>query len=988
MDDCCGAPKQPPTRPFLIAARWLIICLLCGLSLPLHAAEIKKHLEIAAGDASLNLNAFSAQTDIQVLFDYNIVRTLTTKAIDGTYGASDALRRMLKGTGLQFDWVNDRTIAVTPKKTLGQKIADWLSRRKKRLHSNPGDSDEVVVSAHLENDEPPPAGARALHFDRRAIERSGLATTQDFLRTRPELFGGGPNLGTVLGAEQQSNTAFGVGANFRGLGAGSTVALINGRPIAPSGNTAAFADISNIPLSAIDHIDMVPEGGTALSGGEAVGGVINFVLRDRFVGAETQARTGFASGNTLDEQQLNQLWGTRLGEASSMIALEYYHRDGLAAADRTQATSNLVPFGGSNFGSPFGNPGTLLVGSQTWAIPRGQDGRSLSSADLTAGTQSLHDLNEGATILPSQTRVNLYTRSTLPLTDDTHVFADALLGDRRFVSYRTGASAALTVPQSNPFYVNPSGDPTQPVQVLYGFLSDLGPTRSSGRVKTGNLALGLSSVNLAGWNTTEEFGYVFESQNTQIEGLVNFAALDVALADKNPLTAFNPFGDGSHNSPATLAGIRSQDQFNFDSKFWFARATADRIVLALPGGDSKIVLGSEVKHQTLSTTSIIAQVPSVANENRSVWAGFSEIRIPVVGPSNRLVGIEGLELSAAERIERYSDQGSISTPSFTAAWSPFKSLKIRATDAWIFKPPNLGDLSETRAGSVFGSLPDPSSASGQSIALIAFGGNRELRAERGRSWSVGLDYSPLAVPGLTLALTHYDIFIDGRIGSIDLSSNVLSDPRFAAFVIRDPTPQQRATACNRGAFVGGDLNSCLTAPITAIVDGRLLNLSRIRTRGFDVAAKYTQSTPVGDFEFGLDGTYVSEFAEALTSTSPLVDIVNTQHNPLSVRARASFGYKFRRIDAAAFLNYAGRYRDTASVPERSVGAWTTLDAQVSYDLNTLSESLWSGLRLSASVQNLFGVHPPFLNNQVGVGYDQENAQPLGRVVSVSIRKRW
>jgi iron complex outermembrane receptor protein len=990
MDDCCDARKKALHRPILIVARWLLIGLLCSVALPLFAADplgeytTPRELNIEAGNASLQLNEFSRQSNIQVLFDFNILKDLTTEAVHGTYVPSEALKKLLKGTGLKFDWVNDRTIAVTPSQTLGAKLARIVSRWKNRFKSKPGDSDEVIVSAHVEKNEPPPAGARALQFDRYEIDRSGVVTTPEFLRTRPELFGGGANVGIVLGAEQASNTALGVGANFRGLGSGATVARINGRPIAPSGNAAAFADISNIPLSAVDHIDMIPEGGTTLYGGEAAGGVINFVLRDRFQGAQTEGHTGFASGRTLGEQQFDQLWGTHWGEASTVAALEFYRRDALAASDRVQATSDLRAFGGNNFDSPFGYPPTLSVGSQTWGIPPAQVGRTFSPGDFVAGAQSLHDLNDGATILPSQKRVNLYSRSTLPLTDDTHLYAEVLLGNRQISASATGQSSAFILPKSNPYYVNPSGDDSQPVQVLYGFLSALGPIRFSGTVHTGNIAIGFSSLSDTGWNTTGEIGYTFETQHTRIDNLVNVTALNAALADGNPATAFNPFGS---TNPRTLAGIRSQGRFTFDSTFWFARANADHTLATLPGGDLKLVVGSELRREKLTKTSLISEIAASESQYRNVWAGFSEFRLPIVGPSNRLPGIAALEVSLAERIARYSDEGSISTPSFTALWSPTPSFRLRATDAWIFKAPNLGDLSETNTGSEFLSLPDANSATGQSLALVAFGGNHSLRPERGRSWSVGFDLASPAIPGLTLGLTHYDIYLDGRIESLSLSSDVLGDPRFAPFVNRDPTPEERAAVCRRGTFYG-DPATCLTEPIVGIVDARLLNSVRVRTRGFDVAVKYARSTPVGDFDLGLNGTYISEFAEALTSASALTSVVNTEHNPLRVRARASAGYRFRRFDVAIFLNYAGHYRDTASIPERPVASWATVDAQATYEFNSPSDDLSSGLRLSVGVQNLFGARPPFLNSEVGVGWDQENAQPLGRIASITLRKRW
>src|SRR5262249_10647863 len=153
---------------------------------------------------------------------------LSTRPIDGSYSASEALARMLRGTGLGYDWVNDHTLAVTPSHAPGARVVRWWHRLKQRLkEKSPIGPAEVIVAADRRN-EPPPAGAINIEIDQKELARFDYTTTQDFLRTRPELFGS-PNEGTALGVEQQSNTGFGVGANFRGLGAGATVSLINGR---------------------------------------------------------------------------------------------------------------------------------------------------------------------------------------------------------------------------------------------------------------------------------------------------------------------------------------------------------------------------------------------------------------------------------------------------------------------------------------------------------------------------------------------------------------------------------------------------------------------------------------------------------------------------------------------------------------------------------------------------------------------------------------
>src|SRR5262249_37681570 len=137
-----------------------------------------------------------------------------------------------------------------------------------------------------------------------------------------------------------------------------------------------------------------------------------------------------------------------------------------------------------------------------------------------------------------------------------------------------------------------------------------------------------------------------------------------------------------------------------------------------------------------------------------------------------------------------------------------------------------------------------------------------------------------------------------------------------------------------------------------------------------------------------NGTYLFEYAQSNTPGSPLLNIVSTQNNPINFRARGSAGWSRRGLGLSTFVNFQNSYRGTLRVPNRGISAWTTVDLQLSYE--TQADTLgWLGhAQLALNAQNLFNVYPPFLNNPVGVGYDQENADLFGRLVSFEVRKRW
>src|SRR5262249_15156173 len=156
----------------------------------------------------------------------------------------------------------------------------------------------------------------------------------------------GPTQDTHLGPEAQSNSALGTGINLRGLGARATLVLINGRRLASSGTDAEFVDIESIPLSAVERIDILPDSASALYGADAVGGVVNFIMRKDFAGAESVARAGTGTASTLKEYLVAQTLGHHWTGGRGMISFEFYRRDPLQAAARSYAVSDLRPFGG------------------------------------------------------------------------------------------------------------------------------------------------------------------------------------------------------------------------------------------------------------------------------------------------------------------------------------------------------------------------------------------------------------------------------------------------------------------------------------------------------------------------------------------------------------------------------------------------------------------------------------------------------------------
>jgi iron complex outermembrane recepter protein len=987
-----------------------VLCLLVSTLMRAYGTgppAIPMEFHIEGGDATETLTDYSRQARLQLLFDYNVVKGHTTEPLNGTFKPEEALRKLLAETDLEFDFVNDHTLAVMRKKEPelvkaagNAKVARRASRRSHNGVTDDGDADAIqevvrVTGTYMRDEDP--VGQEIISANRADIESTGAATVPDFLSTLPQTFGGGPNQDTYIGDEAQSNTGRGVGENLRGLGARATLVLIDGRRVAPSGDEGEFVDVENIPLTAIDRIDILPDSASATYGADAVGGVVNFILRDRFDGAETIARGGSGTRGDLQEYLFSQTLGKVWDSGSGLVSFEVYHRGSLPAADRAYATSDLRSFGGGDFDTFETNPGNILVptatGVQTYAIPAGQNGQHLATAGLVAGTENQQNQYLDSAIIPSQQRWNFYTNFQQSLNDQVDLFTQVLWGHREAQENYSGAAEEFQVPSSNPFYYNPTGG-TSPVLVAYNFGKDLGLSADRVGINTLNATLGLD-FDLAGtWGGRVYGNYSRERQNYTLGNEVSFDALDTYLADTNPATAFNPFGDGSYTNPTTLQAIRTTYRSWLDSQLRTLDAAFDGTVTDTHGGPVKLAFGVDRRQQIFQTSQSALETgagTSPANDadlSRTVTSLFSELVTPLVGKDNSLPGISRLALSAAARYENYSSLGGATTPKFGIQWSPYHDLSLRGSWSRALRPPTLSDLDTGRNQATSLALPDARVTGGRAPALIWSGGNSNLRPEHARSWTGGLDWAPTQVPGFAVGLTYFNTRFTDRIQSTQPVASMLTDPAYAPLITYNPSAAQIANVCEHSTYTQGTLASCLATPAVAIVDVRIRNLATLETNGMDFNIRYDLPLPVGKLRMGLNGTWLSHFEQAQLPDTALVSLLNTENEPINLRMRGSAGWEFAGFGASIATNFTNSYWNTSSTPAQRVDSWTTVDVQLRYDFSDDSGFL-HGTRLEMNARNVFNIDPPYLDNQVTyIGYDQENANPYGRQLSLELRKTW
>jgi iron complex outermembrane receptor protein len=189
-----------------------------------------------------------------------------------------------------------------------------------------------------------PGVSQVIVLDRVDIERSGAGSTAEALALLPQNFGGGPSSTNFLAPTPGTslNLSSGSGVDLRGLGPGATLTLINGMRVAPSG-FGSFVDVSNIPLTAIQRIEVLPDGASAIYGSDAVAGVVNIILRDDYDGAESRVRYGAVSDGSLHDVRASQTFGTTWDRGNALLSYEYQDSSALNAADRSFSGAAELP---------------------------------------------------------------------------------------------------------------------------------------------------------------------------------------------------------------------------------------------------------------------------------------------------------------------------------------------------------------------------------------------------------------------------------------------------------------------------------------------------------------------------------------------------------------------------------------------------------------------------------------------------------------------
>lgn len=885
--------------------------------------------------------------------------------------------RLLLGSGL-FVLASSLATNATAQAS-GQDVGQPSSDEEVRL-------EEIVITGTRVRGMSGPVGSSVLGISREDVEASSQVSVTDMLREVPQVANLGITDVTRDTPGGNNNINYGNAINLRGLGPFSTLSLVNGRRVPI--NFRNF-EPSAIPMLALDRVEVVPDGASAVYGSDAVAGVVNMVMRRDVDGGQVMARYGSADGYS--EHRFGASWGTTWDSGQFFIAGELSEQSNLNGDDRD--------YYGQGQTTTQCDPGTIVIDDTSYAIPEG----GVTAADantLTPGTENTCRSLAGQDIRPESERDKLAFTFNQEITDRIEFALEGFYSERNTTRLTGWSNQSLQVPSSNAFFVDPTGSAT--TSTVHYELRDYPnsgkdtPLGSRYWQLTPSLTFELGND----WQAEAMVGYgeaPFWSRETNN---IDSGALSAALASSDPDTAFDPYGLHRTNQDV-LDNIRSA-VFDVDSKSEFTSASlsADGPLFDLPGGTVQFAGGYE--RQEYDNTPWSRRGPAsatfgcrpcqVAGEEppleRDVNSVFGELIVPLVGSDNASDMIQRLDVRAALRYDDYSDVGNTTNPQVGITWEPNDTMTVRGSWGTSFRAPILPSIYGNSSAFFIENFPDASQPGDPDIVgAFRSGGNPNLEPEEATTWTLGVDWQP--IEGAEISLTYFDVEYENQIQSYLGDNNILfREDIFAGtgIIMRGQDAEDfvnQDQAQNNTPIFGSDPD-----PFELVVDGRPQNLGVTLMSGVDLTFSYSWDNDSGAYRLNVNGTYVRNYEEAQTPQAPLVDETNTIYNPKTLRGRGSLSWSRGAYSARLGLNFVNGYDNTLTTPEEDVDAHVTADLSGSIRLGDEGgASLMDGWLVSLDIRNLFDSEPPEVNVDP-YGFDPTAHDPMGRLISMSVRKNF
>ncbi len=863
-----------------------------------------------------------------------------------------------------------------------------------QVESEDSDDDVLIVTGSRVSTGAP-VGATAVVLGRDEITSSGAVTIDRVIRELPQVFDLGVSENSRAQAGGSGNIVYGNTINLRGIGPYATLVLFDGHRVV---NNSRSTDPSVLPTLGVERIEVVANGASAIYGSDAVAGVVNLIPRRNLDGVEAFARYGTADGGDFDEWSAGVAIGKVFDRGQIMVAFEHVERSNLSGDDRDFFTSDQTAFGGNDYRISNCAPGTLTIDGTTYALPA--EYTQANADSIVAGTSNLCDTNTGQDLFPEQQYNSVNATASYEVTDFLEFFVDGFYSKRKFERRGATVQTALTVPETNAFFVRPTGFTGSSYTIGYNFRNELPFTVSSGFAESWQVSPGFKFELPYEWELEALVSYGETSDFSGSYDGLNRGALSAALASSDPATALDPYGLG-RTSQSVIDGLFNQIFLApTNGQLTFYEVGLNGPLFELPGGEVMLAAGYERQNFEVALgvgRGNPGSPISFRNFDRSVDSVYGELLVPLFGPGNATAGFEELDITAAVRHDRYSDAGATTNPQFGINWTPVDGFKLRGSYGTSFRAPTIPEI-YGNSTALFGQLYQ-NPTGGPPLLGFTFGSgpNLELGPETATTWSVGADFDPM--DDLRVSLTYFNVTYKDQISALLSNLAILAqEDQYAGtgVILRDQAARDRVQELlDQGVTVranpipGGDV-----ANVNLYVDGRGLNLGKSITRGIDFNITYTADLGPNDLlTLSTSGTYLTSYKVAVAPNADLLDQLNLIFQPLKFKARVVANWDHGPFTVRAMATHVGGYTNNVVTPSESVSSYTPVDLSITWRVGeSLGGGALEGLELSGEVRNLFDQDPPYVNVAPGAngsgGYDATAANPIGRQFAAGARIRF
>ncbi len=790
----------------------------------------------------------------------------------------------------------------------------------------------------------------------------------------------------------QNATAGTSNINLRGLGVASTLVLLNNkRQVVNAQQTNEglnFVDTSSlVPMIAIDRMEVVKDGASALYGSDAVAGVVNFITKRDYEGAMVTMDYQDGAHGDNKEYVLQGLWGASNDKGNVMAAISYTNRSPLFISDRRLSRPQ-------DDTSALGNPGSYFIsvpglGAIPIIDPYGCEEFG-GYPDLRAPSGTIPGLEVGLcgfdfgpyySYVPDETRTNVYSKATYALSDSLTWTAE--FGYARNRAERGGAPSfpILTspiVPASHPY--NPFG---QDVAFFgraegNGFDGDPANTESDTfRFSTslqGEMEDGFWEVSYT--RAVNDFLFMVpDVLNTEFQ----LALQGFGGSQCNPLTGspgegdceyFNPFANSyttAPNSQYVVDSFTAREVIDSKSDLEVIEGFTSFDVFEMDAGFAALALGAQYREEQLrqdydelanqdSFTFVIGN-PDFEG-SLDVWAVFAELALPLT---------EDLDVQLAVRHEDYGGTiGSTTDPKLAFSYRATDTLSFRGSISTSFRAPTV--FLRNGGSTSLQQLIDPVQQA-QAFVAVRTSGNEDLKPEESTAYNVGFSFEPFR--DLSIEVDYWNFEFEDLIIQENAQAVLNSDPTNPDRIVRAGDPE--------------------TGPLIQ-VNNTFVNASSLETSGLDFVSSYKIETEMGFITPSINATYVTAYDLVDPQAGAIDGAGRRNFNNIGVSSpelRVNVGLNWSNDVHAAnvFVRYISSYDDDQNCADGTanlggcadgfyeIDSHVTVDAQYNVDIGAMFDTDQSYVLTLGGI-NLFDEEPPqvFTNS----GFDSKVHDPRGR----------